>query len=438
VAFDTPQQLRQSLESSLDALGRGLRVVRDGPPIVHPGSPVTISLLPSAAELNVDNVANPLVSLSGALGGNITGSSAEFTATVTPEPDNDGFAALVPTPFRLPVRVEMTWSVHEDVKVRRPHSPVPSVQRVPADAGTFIALDGLTSPVCSFAFLPEVTELTSARPSVSVRFVRAHVELTVDPSLVPVLAGVIGAEPITVGPVVLPDVPVLIPALAVPKVLALFRHDTFEPFQEDDGFVLIVVPSSSPLRGLEQLDSVLGELGSVLSKLSALRSPGLSVAQVLPRVDEALNNFAAFLLGVRKLAGAQRQPHVRFRVADSIADLNELHMIKRSFADTDLSQKDTRAGDEISSLIFIGLPGEKVKCWNNTDFRDPVPGSIGIATRDGQLLITARSEMIVAIPNLHSALPKTEPPGRTQVSKNPDNPETFGDALRSFAFESPP
>jgi hypothetical protein len=474
-----PQLLTQSLENSLNALARGLRVVRDGPPVVQPGQPVTDSLLPIAAELGVTNVANPLVGLIGTLTGNITGSlgnlvanlspdldpgpitgsidgalgtltpnlepgniggsitgtlgdlAADLTGNLAPDPDNGGLASLVPIPFRLPVKVEVTWSVHEDVKVQRPHSPVPSVQRVPVDTDSFVAADGLTSPVASFAFLPEVTELTAARPPVSARFIRANVELTVVPSLVPALSDAIGTEPITVGPIALPDVPVLIPALAVPRVLALFRHDTFEPFQEDDGFVLIVVPSGSPLRSLGQLDAVLGELDSMLSKLSALRTPGLSLVPVPPPVDTALNHFAAMLLGVRKLVGALRQPHVRFRVANSIGDLVAIHMIKRSFAGVDPFARDVRAGDETSSLIFIGSPGEKVRFWNNRDFLNQQ------GNRRGQLLITAGPQMAVAIPNLHSALPQTEPPGRAQAIIDPDDPETFGDALRSLKFESP-
>ena len=89
------------------------------------------------------------------------------------------------------------------------------------------------------------------------------------------------------------------------------------------------------------------------------------------------------------------------------------------------------AVDAVSSLIFIGSAGEKVRCWNNRDFLDQQ------GDRRGQLLVTTGPKMSVAIPNPHSAAPGTEPSGRGQAIIDPDNPRTFGDALRSLRFESP-
>ena len=84
MTVNAPQLLTQSLENSLNALARELRVVRDGPPVVQPGQSVTVSLLPIAAELDVTNVANPLVGLLGALTGNVTGSLGNLVADLGP------------------------------------------------------------------------------------------------------------------------------------------------------------------------------------------------------------------------------------------------------------------------------------------------------------------------------------------------------------------
>ncbi len=223
--------------------------------------------------------------------------------------------------------------------------------------------------------------------------------------------------------------------LQTPRVLALFRHDTFEPFQfesspkDDDGFVLILVPESSPLRSAAQLEAVLGELDSTVSRLSALL-PASSI--LVPSEAGTLSNLASLLVGIRQLAGALSQPHVRFRVRNSVDDLVAIHMIKRSFAGIDPVERDVRAGDEISSLIFIGLPGDKVRCWNNKNFHNED------RQRKGQLLITIGPEMIVAITNLNSASPPTEPVGRAQVVISANKPDAFGDAFESLKFEFPP
>lgn len=479
---DSTAPLTQALRNSLMALAQGLQVVRDGSPVVQPGQPITVSLLPFPAELGVTNVANPLVDLTGSLAGTITGSLGSLDANLIPNlepgniggtitstgalgtltPDLDpgpitgtitgtlgtlaadltstltsdsagGLVSALPVPFRLPVQIDVRWSVHKEAgAVRPPFGRPPLVLDRPLlEPDAFIALDGLEARVASFVFLPqEVTELTNNRPPVSASFIRASVTLTVDPALIPVLGAVIGSQPISIT-VSLPDVPILVPALAIPRVLALFRHDTFESFQEDDGFVLIVVPPSSPLRSPGQLQSVLSALDSVLSNLSALRANPLLASSA------ALTRFAALLLGVRKLNGALSQLHVRFRVDNAIDDLRDIHMIRRTLLGIDPLARDVRAGDEVSSLIFMGIPGGKVRCWNNSDFHNSAAGPIGPGTRDGQLLVTTGPEMIVVIPNLHSAAPATEPPGGAQAIIQPKNPDTFGDALRSFTFESP-
>ena len=42
---DNTSPLAQFLKNSLKALGQGLQVVRDGPPVVQPGQPITLKIL---------------------------------------------------------------------------------------------------------------------------------------------------------------------------------------------------------------------------------------------------------------------------------------------------------------------------------------------------------------------------------------------------------
>jgi hypothetical protein len=388
----------------LTNLAQSLQVVRSGPAEVRPGQRVGVKVIPPASELRVTDV------LDGAFDVSFLTKNIRFgDATVEPALDAaslnpqilggmpipglatiEGIPALlgrltgsIPIPADLPVRVEVKWSVRDSDTNRTDIS---------GQAGTaFLAPDGLGSPEASFVFPPQVVELTStpAPPAVQ-RFIRASVSLTAGGTSTPFVD--------------LPDVPVLIPALPVPTVLALFLHTNFEPRQnDDDGAVLIVVPSNSPLRTVEQLQPLLNALESTVSSLSSFAG------------------FAAFLLGLRDLTAAlPAQPHVQFRATDGIGNLNDITLIQRG-----IFENDTEAEDELSSLIFIGPAGKVVQCFNARNFDNG----------EGQIDITIGQQLFAVVRNLHSRSPVSEPTGgEIAVVRPSTEDDRFGDELSSLRF----
>lgn len=279
----------------------------------------------------------------------------------------------LPTQGSFPVQANVTWTVLNE--------------RGEALPGTeFSAPGGLTGANIAVAFAPETVELTdSPPPAPRQRFLRARVTLT--------------AGSVTTPPRDLPDLPVLVPALPIPTVLALFLHANFNPREgDDDGALLLVVPSNSPLRSLGQLQSTLNTLEGVIGNLTAF------------------GGFAAFLLGLSDLIAAiSVQPHVQFRAADSIGNLNDITLIQRGWF-----ENDTEAEDELSSLILIGREGRGARCSNARNNNDD----------EGQFIVRTASQLFAIIRNLDGGSPTVEG-GTISVAPTPDR---FNDELSSLEF----
>lgn len=246
------------------------------------------------------------------------------------------------------------------------------------------------------AFLPEVVELTANNPvpAPTTRKLRAHVKLTA------------GGQTFERD---LPDIPLPVPRLAIPKVLAAFLHTNFQARDgDDDGGVLVMVPANSPLRSIQQLNST----------LSALQTAVTSV--------KSFATFATFLLGLNELVGAlAAQPYFAFAATDEISDLNDITLIQRSWW-----ENDTELEDELSSMIFIGPAGKVVDCFCETDFDD----------ENGRFKLTVGPNFATLVRSLHADHPDSEPPGMVNVLVEPthvlidDDNLTFGDWLSSLKF----
>jgi hypothetical protein len=211
------------------------------------------------------------------------------------------------------------------------------------------------------------------------------------------------------------ELPILLPVIPLPTVLALFRHPNFLPRDTNlssrpnfvdtpDGFVLLVVPENSPVKAVTHLFDV----------LNTIESLGSLVGSLVPAQ-------ARLLLGLQKLASAiGAQPHIKFRAVNQLDNLNAVVMIQR-----DAVHNDIEVEDEVSSLILLGPKGTKVSLYNN---RDLVSG-------DGVLEIETGSAGLVVIRDLHTAGdPVSETGGtinRRPASKKPDG---FGDAISSLRF----
>jgi len=324
------------------------------------------------ADLNAATIgAKPITGATGIIGGiaGTPGLLGQLQGTIP-----------LPAPGTFPVSVNVTWLVLDEN-----HNQLAANQ--------FNAPSGLNGTNVAVAFAPETTELTDGPlPSPKQRFLRAQVTLS--------------AGSVTTGQRSLPDLPVLVPPLPIPTVLALFLHANFQPRSgDDDGAVLVVVPQSSPLRSIGQLQPVLTTLQSTIGNLTSFGS------------------FATFLLGLGDLVQALgAQPYVQFRAADAINNLNDITLIQRSWY-----ENDTEAEDELSSLILIGREGRGAACFNDRDRNDD----------EGKFTVKTTENLFVIVRDLDGKNPAAEG-GSITIDKQPPgglfNPDKFNDELSSFEF----
>lgn len=402
----------------LQALATSFGAARLGPEQVQPGVPICFSVTPTSVDVTAtDVVAAPLNLTWITKGVRFNNAQIEPAMNVIPfvpaalnaliaggmpvrvpvvgnlvgteqmpgvPGDLGQLAGSLPVPTEVPVSVTVQWSVLDELG-----APV---------AGGFTAVPaGLDRAEVCLTFQPQVVELTNgmALPVVR-RFLRARVTLSA------------GATNHAFN---LPDIPVTIPAIAVPTVISFFLHTNFAAANgDDDGAAFIVVPNNSPLRNLAQLQSVLNTVESAVSSVT-------SIAE-----------FASFLLGLNQLSSAlAAQPHVQFRVANSsnhYNNFNNVTLIQRAWY-----ENDTEAEDELSSLIFIGATGKAVECSNA---RNRGAG-------EGQFTLTIGPKFHATVNSLHSASPASGP-DNTEIVINTAPPgglfgtSSFGDELSSLRF----
>lgn len=282
---------------------------------------------------------------------------------------------------RVPVALSVTWRVLDGRGQELPGSE----WRAPG---------GLSGPEVTVAFAPEVVELTSSvvPPAPTLRYLRAHVALT---------AGGVTVERD------LPDVPVPVAPLPVPRVLGCFRHTGFSPRSgDDDGFAFVMVPTSSPVKSLAQLNGTLSQLQTAVGSL----------------VD--FGRFATFLLGLSDLVNAvAAQPYFALAAADGIEDLNDITVIQNSWYENDIELE-----DEISSMVLVGPPDTGVEVWCETGFDD----------ENGLGTLRVPDTCAVVVRSLHADVPTTQPPDRWTTQKTPDHtftdPDGFGDWSSGLRF----
>lgn len=254
---------------------------------------------------------------------------------------------------------------------------------------------GLEGPKIAIAFAPEIIELTSSvvAPSPTIRKLRATVKLTVA-----------GVPPVERD---LPDVPVPVLPLPIPKVVAAFLHTNFQPRSgDDDGGVFVMVPSDSPLKNAAQLNSTLSSLQTAVGNLAAFAK------------------FAGFLLGLNDLLNAvAAQPYFAMAATNVIEDLNDITIIQNSWYENDIELE-----DELSSMIFIGPATARLEIFCETEFDD----------ENGHGILSLPDSCAVVVRSLHHDVPPTQPPDLWQTVKVPDHsivdPDGFGDWTSSLRF----
>jgi hypothetical protein len=385
--------------TSLQAIAASFSAIRTGPELAQPGSPVVADVVGPTGALTATDLVSAPFSLTW-ISKDVRFNTATTEAAMTASPlvlgaidalINGGMPAIVPVvggvggtqllqgvpgelgqlagglpvPIEVPVQVDVTWTVR-DV----------NGALVNPGPGTFNAPNGLAGHNAVFVFAPQTVELTSdVSPPVTQFFLRAAVTLT---------AGG------TAHNFVLPDLPVLIPAVPIPSIVVFFLHTNFSA-----GAALVMVPASSPLRTLGQAQSALNTLDSIVSGLT-------SIAE-----------FASFLLGIQQMTSALgAQPHVQFRAADSISNFNNITLDSGFW-------NDTEAEDELSSMIFIGPQGKTIECFKDRGHKG------------GKFHLTIGNKFHASIRSLHSNTPASGPDGNeiNNVSGGP-----FGDELSSARF----
>ena len=410
----------------LKGIAQSLHIVREGPTEVPPGGRVKVTLEPAASGLQATDVVSGAVDAAfitkdirfnnrflepslaaGALDPRILNGQPIVgipgTGSLTDVPGLLGqLSGNLPIPVEVPVSVRVRWTVLD------------AAGNELAEGVDYTAPDGRDAVTATFAFALQIVELASLTdpPLPVTRFIRARVVVSAGGTTIAVNDP---AHPNNVTDVTIPDVPVLIAALPIPTILALFLHSDFAPRDgDDDGAVLIVVPANSPLRSFEQVQPLLDTLESTVSSLTSIA------------------RFASFLLGLQTLKQAlAAQPHVQFRATNRIGDLNDITLIQRG-----LISNDTEAEDELSSIIFIGPPGKTVQCFNE-DSTDSGEGQfdLTIARREVEGEVRIGEELFTFVRTLHARVPASEPTGQELVVVVPSTESNrFGDELSSLQF----
>lgn len=298
----------------------------------------------------------------------------------------DQLTGTIPVAAPAPVRLEVDWQVVVGGQVLSPGTGL-------------LASDGLAGPEVAFRLIPTfpqlLTELRDDLPPSSVPAeVRAHVRLT---------AGTVVVERDL-------ELPFEAVPLGIPTLLALFRHKNFESGNDtEDGFVLLVVPENSPLKtGAVHLNRLFEQLDETLRPLRTVAG------------------IADFLLGIGILAAAfSAHKHFRMRAVDRIGDLDDIHMIREELLGTDTLNRDTRANDHASSLVFLGPPDRAVECFNDEDFEQG----------EGALRIRAGLGMAAVIRDLHVGDPVSVlGTDLVEVLRRNDDSNRFGDSMTSLRF----
>lgn len=197
-----------------------------------------------------------------------------------------------------------------------------------------------------------------------------------------------------------------IPRLGIPKILALFRHPEFATTKNDvDGFLLILLPSNTPLSTLPGIKNYLGKLQDAVSNLS----------------------WAAGFAGAAASVGVMKQtitghPHTQVRIGGR-SNLYDIKMINHRLG------RDTHASDAISSLMFLAAKGYQSYFFNNEHYRTN-EGSFVLKAGDG-------AGMVVKVPTLHRKNPPTSPADLLTVDEPSDNDETFGNKISGIRFSAP-
>ena len=265
--------------------------------------------------------------------------------------------------------------------------------------GTITIAPNLALEILNMAFnvlFVEATQFdgTSFPAPIAKRSLSASIQLT--------------AGPASSGWVDLPPVELSLAVVPVPTILILLENASFT----DPGVGLIMVPATSPLDSTT-ITNALNALNNVLSPLQATLS-------ILGFVVGEIASGAT----IQNVLGLAQNARLTFQKTDGISDLSNIEWKSHWWGDED-------AEDNISSLIMIGPPRRQAQCFNGRNFA---------GSAEGQMNVNIGSELLVEVPNLHSAFPASQPVGQVTVPFAPTGwrwahtISMFGDEFSSIQF----
>ncbi len=335
---------------------------------------------------------------------------------LTPSPSGLGIS-LVGLPL-LPVTVQVTWKVFRNVgNIQKPLSEgtgfdaTPNLDTNPAETGIL--------------FFPQIAENITGAATTAKFAIRVSVTGSVT---VPVTNGTI-----TVGPVNLPDIPVTLPVLLVPSILAFFRHKDFKAAEGNKpGFALLTVPLNSAIGQLQGASDLVGNNGKLTlleSQLTTLVNSLNSVSSQVQSLAALASNLTVFLTGLRRLKSVLANPQMAIGICPRGAsdNLNTITLIERG-----LLRNDIEGEDEISSVIALGISGQIIKCYNKRHF-ETERGVLGITLGTQLCALIGNLDVAGPVSNIGNAQVRVIEPAKVALRRN-----TFDNVFSSFHFGNTP
>ncbi|MFP5246501.1 MAG: hypothetical protein ACLGH0_07380 [Thermoanaerobaculia bacterium] len=284
----------------------------------------------------------------------IPGILGSLKAKITPEIEK-----LVDKTMSYPVKVESSWSVRDPAgnvvtgfQYETPQGWVP----LPTTDLGLPAAENVALRLRSIVF----SQLTNNAPEVRQYNVQSRVRLSVT----------VGAQNLTTGWTTLPPVPITIPTIPVPAILALYEHRDF------GGRVCVCVPTESLIGAADAGGLSVAEALTITTALLG------SVAPNNPLVTAFVSQFPQFVTLV------PQEKQVVFARRTRIANLSDF-VIEPGFGPIGRLTGE----DMASSLICIAPPGTIVNLFDDRDWGQSVTklqltigsgveSACGIALRD--------------------------------------------------------
>lgn len=307
-----------------------------------------------------------------------------------------------PAVIELPVTATITWGVYKDAAATEP-----------AASARLSATEGVSTYVSATSV---VQELVRDQPVPSQDFyVNARVKLSVSvPDPLGGSATTIAAHHVT------PTVPVKVPGIGIPSLLALFDSGGFS------GDMLIVLPRNSPLVTVQQLPGMTVHIPPNRSGLTQTLS-ALSVVLRAASLPSPLDQAADHLDIVTRGMGAA--PNVRFAVADRISDLYDIVM--RVESNVVGIPYDVEAHDMFGSLVLAsGNPAKGVRLYNRSGFVETSDAT----HNGGAFTVRAGEARVSAISNLGVQSPSSSPRPTVENVRAPSGTVTFTNQLSSLEW----